>query len=89
MPLFTTPTIRCTNFRIAAPIAAIFAFPVASRRLRNARTTVAEAAEKLSFDTRTIHRMIAEGELEAVGSEKRLRVRRTSVRAYIKRHRKQ
>lgn len=51
--------------------------------------TVAEAADKLAFDSRTIHRMIAEGELEAVGSEKRLRVRRASVRAYIERHSKQ
>jgi excisionase family DNA binding protein len=51
--------------------------------------TVAQAAKMLSFDTRTIHRMIAAGELEAVGSEKRLRVRRASVRAYIERHSKQ
>jgi excisionase family DNA binding protein len=50
--------------------------------------SVIKAAEILDFDSRTIHRLLAEGELEAVGSEKRLRILRTSVRAYIERHKK-
>lgn len=48
---------------------------------------VAEVARMLSFDSKTIHRMIAEGELEAIGSGPRLRITRASVRAYIDRHR--
>ncbi len=49
--------------------------------------TVAEAARLLAFDPRTIHRLISEGELAAVGSSHRLRVQRASIRSYIERHR--
>jgi len=49
--------------------------------------TVAEVAKNLAFDPKTIHRLIAEGELEAVGSGQRLRIPMVSVRAYIMRHR--
>ncbi len=51
--------------------------------------TVADAARLLSFDPRTVHRLIAEGELAAVGSAHRLRVQRASIRSYIERHRDQ
>jgi excisionase family DNA binding protein len=51
--------------------------------------SVTQTAEILSFDIRTIYRLISEGELEAVGSGHRLRVLRSSIQRYIERHRKQ
>ncbi len=51
--------------------------------------SVAEVARMISFDPKTIHRLLAEGELESVGCGQRLRVTRASVRTYIERHRGQ
>jgi excisionase family DNA binding protein len=45
--------------------------------------TVARTAAKLSYDRKTIYRMLQEGTLEAVGRGARLRVVRASVERYI------
>lgn len=50
------------------------------------QVTIREAGRLLSFDARTIHRLIDRGELIATGHGRGRRVTMASIKAYVQRH---
>jgi excisionase family DNA binding protein len=55
-------------------------------RLEPLQVSIAEAARLLAYDTRTIRRLIARGELTAVGEGRMRRVPVQTLRDYQQRH---
>jgi len=55
-------------------------------RLEPLQVTISEAARLLAYDTRTIRRLIARGELTAVGEGRMRRVPVQALRDYQQRH---
>lgn len=56
------------------------------QRLEPLQVTIAEAARLLAYDTRTIRRLIARGELSAVGEGRMRRIPVQTLRDYQQRH---
>lgn len=56
------------------------------QRLEPLQVTITEAARLLAYDTRTIRRLIARGELKAVGEGRMRRVPVQALRDYQQRH---
>jgi excisionase family DNA binding protein len=63
-----------------------FAFSDREQRLEPLQVTITEAARLLAYDTRTIRRLIARGELKAVGEGRMRRVPVQALRDYQQRH---
>jgi len=55
-------------------------------RLEPLQVTIAEAARLLAYDSRTIRRLIARGELAAVGEGRMRRIPVQTLREYQQRH---
>jgi len=55
-------------------------------RLEPLQVTIAEAARLLAYDSRTIRRLIARGELKAVGEGRMRRIPVQTLRDYQQRH---
>jgi excisionase family DNA binding protein len=62
------------------------AFSDREQRLEPLQVTITEAARLLAYDTRTIRRLIARGELKAVGEGRMRRVPVQALRDYQQRH---
>lgn len=63
-----------------------FMFRDGAERLEPLQVTITEAARLLAYDTRTIRRLIARGELTAVGEGRMRRVPVQALRDYQQRH---
>lgn len=63
----------------------ILDFPQTDDRLQ---VTIKEAARLLAFDSATIRRKIARGELDATGHGQSTRVTMASLRAYVERNKR-
>ena len=63
-----------------------FALSDREQRLEPLQVTISEAARLLAYDTRTIRRLIARGELTAVGEGRMRRVPVQALRDYQQRH---
>lgn len=63
-----------------------FTFSDQHERLEPLQVTITEAARLLAYDTRTIRRLIARGELTAVGEGRMRRVPVQALRDYQQRH---